>query len=414
MSDLEDRLRLLGVKRGASSLPKPTPSRQRRIQDVIEGNFISNSHGEIFITEKCIPVDFFRNRSGKFFAYNMQVITEWAIKRNSNEILPGSLCFLDTETTGLAGGSGTYTFLVGVGRFEKKHFHLVQFFMRDPSEEPALLIALENFLASCSAIVTFNGKSFDIPLLRTRYMMNCWEEPFSSLIHFDLLHLSRKLWRDILPSRTLPNIEANILSIIRTEEDIPGWMVPELYLQYLRDGDASPLKNVFYHNYMDVVSLAHLLNFLNDYLARSDGKMVEHGIEMLSLAKFYESIGNIDVAIHLYSQGIEHEDFINNQPPEKTLLDAIHKLALIHKRKNNLSLAIELLEKAVFYQSLPACIELAKIYEHRLRNIPKAIQWTNSAIQMLGNIQMPASERKELETELDHRLTRLKKKTMED
>src|SRR5512139_1946924 len=96
--------------------------------------------------------------------------------------------FVDTETTGLAGGSGTYAFLVGVGRYEDDGFHLVQFFMRDPTEEPALLLALESYLAHCHALVTFNGKAFDAPLLNARYILQGWRSPLRDLAHIDLLH----------------------------------------------------------------------------------------------------------------------------------------------------------------------------------------------------------------------------------
>jgi hypothetical protein len=410
MTDFEEKLRLLGVKRGVAELKKtPDHSPKNRIQDVVSGSILSTPYGDLFISEKFIPVHQFLEKNGQFFANDMKIISDWAKIEFEIKVQLEDLCFIDTETTGLSGGTGTYIFLAGTGVFEAGHFHLIQFFMRDPTEEPALLFALEELLTRCSGVVTFNGKSFDVPLLKSRYLMNGWKEPLSNLYHIDLLHLSRKLWRDRLPSRSLPNIEAHILGIVRTEEDIPGWMVPQIYLDYIRDGDATPLKNVFYHNFMDVVSLAHLLNYLNGYLLQNDTNM-DHGLDIFSLARFYEDLGYSDTAINLYSLGLTHEDFKINDQPDKPYLEALNHLAFLYKRKNEYTLAIEFWEKATAYQYLPAFIELAKIFEHSLRNYQEAIRWTDTAIKCLDQIQLNHYERKEWSEELEHRLNRLKKK----
>ncbi len=191
------------------------------------------------------------------------MLAEWAREPRLAELAPADFAFLDTETTGLSGGTGTYAFLVGVARFEDEGLHLAQFFMRDPSEEPGLLAALEEFLAPCQALVTFNGKAFDAPLLLTRYLCHGWQPPFQGLAHVDLLHLARRLWRDRLPSRTLTMLEAHILGAGRSEEDIPGWLIPEMYFTYLQTGDPTPLKSVFYHNAMDVISLVALMEHMS-------------------------------------------------------------------------------------------------------------------------------------------------------
>jgi uncharacterized protein YprB with RNaseH-like and TPR domain len=130
-------------------------------------------------------------------------IAQWMGDARLAEMPLESFAFLDTETSGLAGGTGTYAFLVGVGRFEGDTFRLVQFFMRDPSEEAALLEGLMDYLAPCAALVTFNGKAFDAPLLVTRYSLHSLPVPFKDYGHLDLLPLARRLWRDRLPSRAL-------------------------------------------------------------------------------------------------------------------------------------------------------------------------------------------------------------------
>ena len=410
MSNLEEKFRLLGIKKGASDLPTPTQKSKNGIEDVIIGNFWSNPQGEIFVSENYFPSEYFEGRIGIFSLENTSILSTWAKNDIPDNMPTNSIYFLDTETTGLSGGTGTYTFLVGIGRIEDNLFHLYQFFMRDPSEETALLFAIEELIASCSIIVTFNGKSFDIPLLKSRYQVNGWKEPFSTLIHIDLLHLARKLWKNRLPSRTLPNLEAQILGILRTEEDIPGWMVPQIYFDYLRDGDATPLRNVFYHNSMDVVSLGALLIYINKYLIRPEGTQPEFGVDVLSLAKLYEDLGHTETAIELYSQGLNHKDFMDKPMPEKFYLEAVTRLAIIHKRKNDFSSAVELFEKAAQFRYLPAFIELAKIYEHNLQNYEAAIRCARTAFEALDEMGLPKNEKNEWTLELEHRMKRLIKK----
>ena len=132
--------------------------------------------------------------------------------------------------------------------------------MRDPAEEAGMLEALAEFLAPTQALVTFNGKAFDAPLLITRYTLHNIPFPFKDYAHLDLLPLARRLWRDRLPSRALKYLEENVLSAPRTLEEVPGYEIPYLYFDYLRSRDARPLKGVFYHNAMDVVAMAALLS----------------------------------------------------------------------------------------------------------------------------------------------------------
>ena len=140
--------------------------------------------------------------------------------------------------------------------------------MRDPGQEAALLAALDQWLAEFDVIVTFNGKSFDVPLLNSRFLMNGITTPFERYEHVDVLQIARKLWRDRLPSRALGELEKEIIHFYRTGDDIPGWMIPQVYFDYLRSGDARPLAGVFYHNVIDILTLAalfgHIGAMLND------------------------------------------------------------------------------------------------------------------------------------------------------
>jgi uncharacterized protein len=148
----------------------------------------------------------------------------------------------------------------------KQVFRLIQLFMRDPGQEQALLASLARILAPFKVIVTFNGRGFDVPLMKARHVMNGIPHPFDNLEHIDLLPVARKLWRNRLPSRALKSLEVDILQLPRTAEEVPGYLIPEMYFDYLRSGDARPLSGIFYHNGMDILSLAALFNFVNDLL----------------------------------------------------------------------------------------------------------------------------------------------------
>ncbi len=217
--------------------------------------------------------------------------------------------FIDTETTGLGAGAGVYAFMVGVGTFEVASgapvdmaradpalgktelsqannpnipnfagdipdlaFVVRQFFMRSPAEEGALLVALSELLAPFDMTVTFNGRTFDLPLLRTRFQQNHWLFPAGmdevallapDRAHLDLLHPARRLWRKRLRSCRLINLEERVLGLRRSEDDVPGALIPQLYVDYTRDGNASQMARVFYHNREDIVSMVSLADALS-------------------------------------------------------------------------------------------------------------------------------------------------------
>ena len=174
----------------------------------------------------------------------LDAVAGWADEPRFLDLDLEHFAFIDTETTGLAGGTGTYTFLIGVGRFEKDEFRLVQFFLTNPGEETAQLAAFSEFIAPCEAVVSFNGKSFDIPLINTRFIINRWPSPLTGLAHLDLLHLARRLWKARLSGCTLGDLETHILGMKRSEHDVPGWMIADLYFDYLHTGDSRPLLGV--------------------------------------------------------------------------------------------------------------------------------------------------------------------------
>ena len=169
----------------------------------------------------------------------------------------GRLLFLDTETTGLAGGTGTYAFLVGAGWLEDDRFVVTQYFMRDLDEEPALLAALAPVVERAEALVTFNGGGFDVPLLETRFVLARRRWP-GAVPNLDLLRPARRVWAAYLDDCRLSTLERAVLGLAR-ETDVPGGLIPTFYFDWLRWRRASPLARVFAHNRDDVLSLAALL-----------------------------------------------------------------------------------------------------------------------------------------------------------
>ena len=405
MPTLSERLKAMGVKIGTQDLPPPEQRKSYPVEEIVPGRFVDTSNGgAAYVIEEDFPISYIHGQVGLQIANAPRLIAEWAGNQKIAEQDPEAIVFLDTETSGLAGGTGTFAFLVGVGRYSPEGFHLAQFFMRDPLEEPALLIALEEFLAPCQTIVSFNGKAFDIPLLDTRYTLQGWKSPFKNLAHVDLLHLARRLWRDRLPSRTLANLEVQILHASRTDEEIPGWMIPQMYFDYLRDGDARPLKRVFYHNAMDVVSLAALLNHTSALLENPSAQpLIEH-IDLAAVARLLEELGHIDEAAELY------ETCLNAGLPEEIHDDTLYRLSLLHKHNNNYLAAIPLWEQAAARRKIYAYEELAKYFEHRALDFAAALKWTQEALGFIDTSDLPSADIRQWKSEFKHRLQRLQRK----
>ena len=194
MPSLSDKLKSLGVKMG-SSLPasRPLQTVSHTIDSVVAGTFVPTPRGEAFVSEQAFDRDYLHGKISPYSDFPLSLISQWANDTRIADLPISKFAFLDTETSGISGGTGTYAFLVGAARFVDDKFVLQQFFLRDPSEEPAMLEALINFLAPCEGLVTFNGKAFDAPLLVTRYSLHRIPVPFKGYAHLDLLAAGKTL-----------------------------------------------------------------------------------------------------------------------------------------------------------------------------------------------------------------------------
>jgi len=404
MPSLADKLKSLGIKVGTREIPAPKPDTRFSIDLVLTGAFASNSLGETFMHEERFAADYHHGLSPIKLQASLNIMSAWAADARLRDLPIESFAFLDTETSGLSGGTGTYAFLVGVGKFINGEFVLQQFFMRDPSEESALLEGLGAFLASAQALVTFNGKAFDAPLLVTRYTLHGLPVPFKEFAHLDLLPLARRLWRDRLESRTLKYLEENILFAPRTVEEVPGYEIPYIYFDYLRDGDARPLKGVFYHNAMDVVAMAALLSHTAKMLEDPFHDGIEHGLDVIALAKLYEDLGQWDTAARLFERGLE------KGISEENFAETVRRLSVLQKRRGDFDEAIHLWEEAADNGHIYAFVELAKYYEHKMRDIKSALKWTKSAQRQIEKSDLPVYIQKHWLEELAHRRQRLETK----
>jgi uncharacterized protein YprB with RNaseH-like and TPR domain len=189
---------------------------------------------------------------------------------------PGEWLFLDTETTGISGGSGMYAFLIGLAWWDSGGLQVEQLFMRDHSEEYALLETLRQRMAERRVLVTFNGKTFDWPLLQTRFVMTRAIETPLHEVHLDFLHPARQIWRPRLLSVRLAELEQHVLRVSpgsrldwTREGDIDGAMIPQLYFDYVRRGASPPLLPVFHHNQMDLRGLAALAGKILEILGEA-------------------------------------------------------------------------------------------------------------------------------------------------
>jgi uncharacterized protein len=330
-------------------------------------------------------------------------------------LLHEQLVLLDTETTGLAGGTGTYVFLVGLGFLTTDAtgpaFVVRQYFLRQLREERALLHALGALLAQFGALVTFNGKSFDWPLLATRYTLARQAMPAAAWPHLDLLHPARRVWRHRLPSCSLSALEAAILGVQRAS-DVPSALIPDLYFRYLRDGDPQPLLPVLAHNEADIVSLAALLIHLGQ-LAGPDGPAAYPelpGADRYGLATLQAALGRPEASIAALRAALADPAL-----PAPLRRAARLTLALALKRARRWEEAAPLWRDLIRTEARRKApdpwpyIELAKYQEHIARDYPAAIA-TVEAVLALLTLRGVAVGR----DELHYRLARLQRKLAAD
>ena len=332
--------------------------------------------------------------------------------------------FLDTETSGLAGGAGTFAFMVGIGMFEGEGNDTVyivrQVFMRSPAEERALLEVTANLLARCEGLVSFNGRAFDVPLLTTRYALQRQPSPLTGVSHFDLLPAARQRWRLRLPSCALSALERDILEHPRSQEDVPGWLIPSLYSDYARSAASGKpsataiedMTRVFYHNREDIVSMVPLAAILCSPFEET-GQLVRHEayhpVDTVSLGRSFEELGWLDAGERAYRVALERP----LSPEARTV--ALSRLGWLLKRQERRVEAVAVWQDWI--TSVPGADptpyeELAKHHEWQANDLQSARTWTLWALHTAR--QLPAGPaREQALASLQHRLNRLERRLAE-
>jgi uncharacterized protein YprB with RNaseH-like and TPR domain len=325
MMDLKSRLRTI-VNGGAPAAPReltyePDTGRYEatidldRVADVLGGQVVSNRHGRALIIDRRYESDRFHGTRRVGDCH----IADGDLLRLLDPGLPPPdgagerTLFVDLETTGLSGGAGTVAFLVGVGWFDLGAFQVRQFLLTSYASERALLCAVAECFDAAALLVTYNGKTFDVPVMETRWLFHRMPLPLESVRHFDMLHPARRLWRNRAAGPGDTSMDAGeaggcrlgtlerVLCDVTRVGDVPGMEIPSRYFRFLRSGDARPLEPVLEHNRLDLISLAAV--------AAHAVELVEHGsdrcrdaAEALALGKVYERAGSIDRALACFDR----------------------------------------------------------------------------------------------------------------
>jgi uncharacterized protein YprB with RNaseH-like and TPR domain len=344
------------------------------LEELVDGMRVENERGEFFLVESSVHLEV---RHG-----DVPLSRLHAVSPSSIAVLTGEpelegfdlrrAAFLDTETTGLAGGAGTAAFLIGLGFVEGERFFVKQYFMRDYHEEAALLRALATELARFSRVVTFNGKMFDLPLLDARFRLNRDRFPLGEAPHLDLLHPARRLWKARLESCRLQSLEVALMGLRRTG-DIPGEEIPQVYFDWVRRRDARMLARVFEHNRQDIVSLAALAVLACQWV---DENLAEDARDVYSLARVLERARLYTRSEACYLRALELGAGELRGP-------ALLRLGWRAKRAGDFERAAALWEEAGEAGEVEGWRELAMLREHRTRDLDAALVAVERGLALL-------------------------------
>ncbi len=427
------KLRHLGVVRGARNLIPASPQAEKQkwlsepairsdyrgedgqnvALDLLlpGGNLVETDLGSCFVLDHVYPISYLHgdNTLEELSSYTLEIAATFCRDERLAQLRVEDLLFLDTETTGLM-GAGTIAFMVGAAYFDvdasgHKAFIVRQYFLRDHADESAMLTMLSELITRRAGLVTFNGRSFDLPLLDNRYLMNRLDGLGVDLLerpHIDLLPPSRRLWRRRLGSCSLSSLEQNLLGLQRSHEDVPGWAIPGLYMDYLRSGDAHQLLRVFYHNRIDMLSMVTLAGRVIQQFSQPD--MGDNPLDLLSLAIWQQGIG-------LTAEAEDNYRLVTGQDPELEVYhQALSLLSFLLKRNGRREEAVQFWKQIAVtsLDDVTAHVELAKHYEWQDKDLETARYWTSMALDLVQ--KWPVGYDAAVTEQLEHRLARVDRK----
>jgi uncharacterized protein len=340
-------------------------------------------------------------RLGRFSCSDLQRLST-LMKEKASVPHRDSIVFLDTETTGLHGGTGMVPFLVGLGYFSGDDFIVIQYFIRDFDEEPSMLLALGDVLQRFKLIVTYNGATFDLPLLEARFTLARLNTPFDRMGHLDLLPAARRLWRNGHGSCRLAALENKIAGFLRGP-DVPGAMIPRSYFDFLQGRGAATMNGVLKHNVHDIVSLAALTVCAADRIV-SEPARLDNPLDLFSLGRIVENTTEWKRAITFYEWALA------GGLPDPLRFKARENLSVLCRRAGDqarsLELSRELMAAADF--SMTGYEGAAIYYERVAGDAVRALEIVDRALSRLQDT--PANKR--YRASLQSRRERLKQKAI--
>ena len=404
ISRLRDQVdAVLHHKQKSQESRHPSPEKiQRLLAEILAGEERENGHGSYFCIEEVWKPSYLHGNQcvTDFLKTDMKALSVLSGHEEIKNMTLSDGLYLDTETTGLSGGTGTVAFLIGLGWFEGSFFVTHQLFMRDYAEEQACLACLRDIAQKKKFLVTFNGKSFDLNLLDTRFIMNRLTNPLSDFPHLDLLHSTRRLLGHRLENNRLITVEEEILGFTR-EGDIPGWEIPERYFRWLRSRRPHLMADVLHHNRLDVISMAALTRHLSDVFAENGSCFPERQRESLAAARLLIDRRHVEEGC-----AILHD--LSGSVCSSVSREARRHLSLMLKKEEDWRQAEKIWK--MMLQDDPAdcfaCEELAKWYEHHLKDVDSALNLVKNTLDALGRDCFEEWNR------LHHRLLRLEKRSL--
>jgi uncharacterized protein len=381
--------RLAALKPSRAFPQKPpalrTPNETDPISRVLGGGIGRNRYGEHLAIRNWFSTPEFAPPSSMALELLSRTRDETMSRRTRAALEnPEKWLFLDTETTGLAGGTGTYAFLVGLAWWDAGGLQVEQMFLRDFSEEHSLLHELAERLAERPVLVTFNGKTFDWPLLENRFTMTRTIRVPQLAAHLDLLHPARALWKFRLGSVRLIELEQHVLDAPRLgwhrEDDVVSALIPQFYFDYLRGGRGQPLIGVVKHNQMDLRGLAALFGRINSLLdTRGDFHDDADSLDLFGLSKFLHRRGEKDMAQSACARALDAG------LPAEFRPQATRDLALMARRRGEHERAAELWQELVIHpqDGAFACEQLAIHYERQARDFTRAVEFTALSLKKI-------------------------------
>ena len=398
----ERKVNLPKIETGFSSKNIEKAQLKSDISKYVTGTYIPTKECDIFVARHSYDFDHLHGNFQLSFLEKLEGKDLQVLNTRKQKIIFDlkKTLFLDTETTGLAGGTGTSAFLIGIGFFYENKFVVEQYFMRDYIEESPMLRLIAEKAIDYDLIVTFNGRSFDLPLLETRMIMNRIDPVFTRLHDLDLLHPARNIWGLSLENCRLGTLEEEVLAFERTEDDLPSSLIPGIYFDYVKFGEADPLYKVFYHNEKDVVSMVGLLFKEYNYFNNPLRDKTIAPLDLYSMGKYFERMRDYTMAQACIAKASPK---LNGSCRRDSLL----RLSMIHKREKRWADAVSIWKDFVSNEkifNLSPYVELAKYYEHKAKNFEIAMHYSNEALNKIS------SRRENDASALRHRIFRLKNK----